>query len=82
MRLGTFLSLFDTFYDMMFVGKSLHDMKVVYYSKEAAYFRNRGAPDLAVESYRKALRLDPDNFYVHTRLAHLFAGRREFQKRP
>jgi len=79
MRFGTFLKLFDTFYDMMFVGKSLRDMKVVYYSKEASYFRDRGAPERAVESYHKALRLDPDNFYVHTRLAHLFAGRSEFQ---
>lgn len=80
MHLRTFLKLFDLFYDVMFFGESLLDMKILYYDEEASYFSGVGAPEKALESYRKALALDPDNFYVHTGLAYFFAKQREFQR--
>ena len=79
MHFRTFLKLLYSFYAMMFYGKSLRDMKILYYNEEASYFRDHGAPGRAAASYRKALRLDPDNFYVHTGLAYLFAGQGKFQ---
>ncbi len=78
--LRTFLKLLDSFYMMMFYGESILDMKLVYYTEEASYFKDHGALHRAAASYRKALRLDPDNFYAHAGLTYYFAGHREFQR--
>lgn len=80
MHFRTFLKLVDSFYLMMFYGESLLDMKLLYYNEEASYFSDRGALQRAIESYNRALDLDPDNFYAHAGLASLFVGQREFQR--
>jgi tetratricopeptide (TPR) repeat protein len=79
MHLRTLLKLFYSFCLMMFYERLL-DMKILYRNEEAFYFRHHGDPQRATESYRKALRLNPDNFYAHAGLAYLFAGQREFHR--